>query len=89
MILKNYNNVIITFIFNKNVFINNQSFKKYFLIYMFNSKDNYLINEEVFEYIKFKTTENIKYSNILVSVYQKYLHTLIMKILNINLINQL
>ena len=30
------------------------------LINMFNCKDNYLINEEVFEYIKFKTTENIK-----------------------------
>ena len=56
---------------------------------MLNSKDNYLINEEVFEYIKFKTTENIKCSDILVSVYEKYLHNLIMKILNINLINQL
>ena len=56
---------------------------------MFNNKDNYLINEEVFEYIKFKTTENIKYNDILVSVYEKYLHTLIMKIININSINQL
>ena len=56
---------------------------------MFNSKDNYLINEEVFEYIKFKTTENIKYNDIFVSVYEKYLHTLIMKIININSINQL
>ena len=55
---------------------------------MFNCKDNYLINE-VFEYIKFKTTENIKYNDILVSVYEKYLHTLIMKIININSINQL
>ena len=56
---------------------------------MFNNKDNYLINEEVFEYIKFKTTENIKCNDILVSVYEKYLHTLIMKIININSINQL
>ena len=56
---------------------------------MLNGKDNYLINEEVFEYIKFKTTENIKCNDILVSVYEKYLHTLIMKIININLINQL
>jgi len=56
---------------------------------MFNSKDNYLINKEMFEYIKFKTTENIKYNDILVSIYEKYLHTLIMKIININLINQL
>ena len=56
---------------------------------MFNSKDNYLINEEVFEYIKFKTTENIKCIDILVPVYEKYLHTLIMKIINIDSINQL
>ena len=56
---------------------------------MFNCKDNYLINEEVFEYIKFKTIENIKCNDILVSVYEKYLHTLIMKIININSINQL
>ena len=56
---------------------------------MLNSKDNYLINEEVFEYIKFKTTENTKYNDILVQIYEKYLHTLIMKIININLINQL
>ena len=55
---------------------------------MFNNKDNYLINE-VFEYIKFKTIENIKYNDILVPVYEKYLHTLIMKIININSINQL
>ena len=55
---------------------------------MFNNKDNYLINE-VFEYIKFTTTENIKYNDILVSVYEKYLHTLIMKIIDINSINQL
>ena len=55
---------------------------------MFNNKDKYLINE-VFEYIKFKTTENIKCNDILVSVYEKYLHTLIMKIININSINQL
>ena len=38
---------------------------------MLNCKDNYLINEEVFEYIKFKTTENIKYSDILVQMYMK------------------
>ena len=56
---------------------------------MFNNKDNYLINEEVFEYIKFKPTENIKCSDILVPVYEKYLHTLIMKIIDINSINQL
>ena len=56
---------------------------------MFNCKDNYLINEEVFEYIKFKTIENIKCNDILVPVYEKYLHTLIMKIININSINQL
>ena len=56
---------------------------------MFNSKDNYLINEEVFEYIKFETIENIKWNDILVPVYEKYLHTLIMKIINIDSINQL
>ena len=56
---------------------------------MFNNKDNYLINEEVFEYIKFKTTENIRCNYILVSVYEKYLHTLIMKIIDINSINQI
>ena len=61
----------------------------FWLINMFNNKDNYLINEEVFEYIKFKTTENIKYNDILVPVYEKYLHTLIMKIIDINSINQL
>ena len=43
---------------------------------MLNSKDNYLINEEVFEYIKFKTTENIKYSDILVSVYMRNIYIL-------------
>ena len=43
----------------------------FWLINMFNNKDNYLINEEVFEYIKFKTIENIKYNDILVSVYEK------------------
>ena len=56
---------------------------------MFNSKDNYLINEEVFEYIKFKTTENIKWNDIFVPVYEKYLHTVMMKIIDINSINQL
>ena len=56
---------------------------------MFNNKDNYLINEEVFEYIKFETTENIKYNDIFVSVYEKYLHTLMMKIIDIDSINQL
>ena len=55
---------------------------------MFNNKDNYLINE-VFEYIKFKSIENIKYNDILVPVYEKYLHTLIMKIININSKKQL
>ena len=56
---------------------------------MFNNKDNYLINEEVFEYIKFETIENIKCNDIFVPVYEKYLHTFIMKIIDINSINQL